>query len=221
MPKKIIPSFSVSRREFIKGLGTTAISTATARTHELADQLETLNKEQIYGPEAVSIALNINGEAVAIEIEPNVTLLDVLRIHLSYTGAKEACGRGGCGSCTVLFDGVPINACMKLAIEAHGHAITTVEGLAVNGALSTLQQAFIQEDGMMCGYCTSGFLMSLTAFLKNNPEPTEEEVREACSGNICRCGTYPHIFASALRAAGLLTKSQTEVIDWSHDGKLA
>ena len=221
MSKKSNISSAVSRREFIKGIGTTAISTATARTQALADQLETFNKESVHGPDAVEITLRINGDPVSVRVEPCVTMLEVLREHLPLTGTKEVCDRGGCGACTVLVDGMPVYSCMKLAIEGQGQKIRTVEGLADNDRLSGLQAAFVEEDGMMCGYCTSGFIMSLTALLEQNPDPTEAEVREACAGNLCRCGTYPRVFKSALRAAGQLTESRTEVITWSHEGKLA
>jgi xanthine dehydrogenase YagT iron-sulfur-binding subunit len=216
---------TVSRRDFIKGLGTTAVSSAmasaSAGVQELAAQLETVNKERVYGPEPVAFSLTINGKDVDVEVEPRVTLLDVLRHHLSYTGAKEGCGQASCGACTVLLDGKPVNACMNLAIEAQGQAITTVEGLATEGQLSPLQEAFIEEDGLMCGYCTSGFLTTLTALLRDRPQPTTEEIRTACSGHLCRCGTYPRVFKSVQRAAGMLTSSRTEVISWSHGEELA
>lgn len=220
MPEPNDAPHAVSRRTFLKGLGTTAVSSAvatvSASAKEFADQLERVNQEKVYGPDAVSLVLSINGEEMAVEVAPRVTLLDALRRHLPYTGAKEGCDRGGCGACTVLLDGKPVYACMTLAIEAQGREIATVEGLAHNDQLSPLQDAFIEEDGLMCGYCTSGFLMSLTALLETHPQPTEAEIRTACSGHVCRCGTYPRVFKAALRAAGAPTTSQTEVIRWSH-----
>jgi len=216
---------SPSRRAFLKGLGTTAVSstlaTATAGARQLADELALVNQEQIYGPGPVALTFNVNGKPVTVDVPPSTTLLEALRDHLPYTGTKEVCDRASCGACTVLLDGKPVNACMKLAIEAQAQPILTVEGLAQGGELSALQQAFIEEDGLMCGYCTSGFLMSLTALLNEHPKPTEATVRKACAGNLCRCGTYPRIFRSALRAAGVPVESQTEVISWSHGHKLA
>lgn len=220
MPEQNSSSLSVSRRTFLKGLGTTAVSSAmatvTAGAKDLAEQLEKVNKEKVYGPGAMPLLLSINGEAVTVDVEPRVTLLDVLRHRLPYTGAKEGCGHAGCGACTVLLDGKPVNACMMLAVEAQGREIATVEGLAKDDRLAPLQEAFVEEDGLMCGYCTSGFLMSLTALLDEHPQPTEDEIRKACSGHVCRCGAYPRIFKSAQRAAGVSTTSQTEVIRWSH-----
>ena len=220
MPDKTDSPLNVSRRQFLKGLGTTAVTSAmasvSAGAQDLAAQLEQINKEKVYGPGPLSLTLHINGQAVPVEVEPHVTLLDVLRHHLPYTGAKEGCGQGSCGACTVLLDGKPVNACMKLAIEAQDAQIATVEGLAQNGQLAPIQEAFIEEDGVQCGYCTSGFLMSLTALLAEHPDPTVAQIQKACSGHICRCGTYPRVVKSALRAAGKPVSPQTEVIRWSH-----
>ena len=136
-------------------------------------------------------------------LEPRVTLLDALRNYSSLTGAKEGCDRAACGACTVLLDDLPIYSCQKLAIEAQGHEITTVEGLAKDGKLSKVQQAFIDKDALQCGYCTPGFIMSVTALLKQNPHPTADEVKHACAGNLCRCGTHPHILQAVFQAAGV------------------
>ena len=121
----------------------------------------------------------------------------------------------------MLRDGVPINACMTLAIEAQGHEIRTVEGLAQDGEMGRLQEAFVEEDGLQCGYCTSGFLMSLTALLEKNPTPTEAEVKQAVSGHLCRCGTYPRVVRAALRATGQTTSSNLDVIRLSHGQTMA
>jgi aerobic-type carbon monoxide dehydrogenase small subunit (CoxS/CutS family) len=221
MSEKKDSGLGFSRREFLKGMGTTAVATATSGARGLAQELEKVNQERAYGPGPVALTLRINGKSVAVEAAPNQTLLDVLRKHLSYTGAKEVCGGAACGACTVLLDGMPVYACSYLAIEAQGKAIHTVEGLSDGEALTPLQEAFVEEDGMQCGYCTSGLLMTLTAFLKDHPKPDAEAVRHAISGHICRCGTYPRVVQSALRAAGLPTESSTEVISWSHGEKLA
>jgi xanthine dehydrogenase YagT iron-sulfur-binding subunit len=204
-----------SRRTFLKTLGTAAVTAAASRAKSVAQELEKANSEKVIGPGAVPVTLKVNGEKLNLTLEPRVTLLDALRNYSSLTGAKEGCDRASCGACTVMIDGTPIYSCQKLAIEAQGHEITTVEGLAKNGKLSKVQQAFIEKDALMCGYCTPGFVMSVTALLKKNPRPTVEQVKHACAGNICRCGTQPRILQAALEAAGVKMQSKTEVIDYA------
>jgi xanthine dehydrogenase YagT iron-sulfur-binding subunit len=207
------PGFS--RRHFLKSLGTTAVATAATQVETVAQELAKANAEKPAGPEAVPITLQVNGRELKLELEPRVTLLDALRHHSPYTGAKEICDRGTCGGCTVLWDGSPVYGCMKLAIEAQGHAITTVEGLAAGSKLSPVQQAFVDADALMCGYCTPGFVVSVTSLLRRNPHPSAAEVKHACAGNICRCGTYPRILQAALKAAGVTVASQMEVIRYA------
>jgi aerobic-type carbon monoxide dehydrogenase small subunit (CoxS/CutS family) len=205
-----------SRRTFFKSLGTVAVTTATANAQAVAAELEKVNAEKVIGPGAVPVTLKVNGQTLRLQLEPRVTLLDALRNYSNFTGAKEGCDRASCGACTVMLNDMPIYSCQKLAIEAQGHAITTVEGLAQNGALSNVQQAFLDRDALMCGYCTPGFIMSLTALLKTNPHPTADEVKHACAGNICRCGTQPRILEAALQAAGVAANVQkTEVIHYA------
>jgi aerobic-type carbon monoxide dehydrogenase small subunit (CoxS/CutS family) len=206
-----------SRRSFLKGIGTTAAATAASRADALAAELERINSEKVVGPGAVPVTLKVNGETLRLLLEPRVTLLDALRNYSSLTGAKEGCDRASCGACTVMLDDVPIYACQKLAIEAQGHAITTIEGLATDGKLSKVQRAFLEKDALMCGYCTPGFVLSVTALLKKNPRPTADEVSHACAGNICRCGTHPRIIEAALQAAGVASASttKTEVVDYA------
>ncbi len=201
-----------SRRTFLKSLGTVAVTAAAAQTEAVAQELAKVNAEKVVGPGAVPVTLTVNGEKLNLMIEPRVTLLDALRNYSSLTGAKEGCDRAACGACTVLLDDLPVYACQKLAIEAQGCEITTVEGLAKNGKLTKVQQAFWDEDALQCGYCTPGFIMSVTALLKKNPHPTADEVKHACAGNLCRCGTHPHILQAALQAAGVNATSKTEVI---------
>ncbi len=208
-------ALAVSRRSFLKSFGTTAAVAATAQVEAVAQELAKTNAEKTVGPGAVPVALNVNGKALNLQLEPRVTLLEALREHSGYTGAKEVCDRATCGACTVLLDGTPIYACSKLAIEAQGHEITTVEGLAQGGKLSPVQEAFVDQDAMMCGYCTPGFVMSVTALLRKNPRPTADDVKHACSGNLCRCGTYPRILQAALKAAGVSTSAKTEVISYA------
>jgi len=203
-----------SRRTFFKSLGTVAATAATAQVQSVADGLEKINAEKVVGPNAVPVTLKVNGENLRLLLEPRVTLLDALRNYSSLTGAKEGCDRATCGACTVMFGDTPIYSCQKLAIEAQGVEITTVEGLAKNEKLTRVQQAFLDKDALMCGYCTPGFLMSVTALLKKTPRPNADDVKHACAGNICRCGTHPRILQAALKAAGVEMASKTEVVDY-------
>ncbi len=208
--------FTVSRRAFLKSFGATAAAAATAQVETVAKELEKADAEPVYGPGAVPITLQVNGKLLKLEVEPRVTLLEALRDRCKLTGSKEVCDRATCGACTVLLDDKPIYSCSRLAIDAQAHAITTIEGLTENGELTGVQRAFIEEDALMCGYCTPGFIMSVTGLLKENPKPTAEEVRHACAGNLCRCGTYPRVLRAALRAAGVpVTTSKTEVISYA------
>jgi aerobic-type carbon monoxide dehydrogenase small subunit (CoxS/CutS family) len=204
-----------SRRTFLKSLGTVAATAATAQVKSVAAELEKANAEKIIGPGAVPVTLTVNGEKLKLMLEPRVTLLDALRNYSSYTGAKEGCDRATCGACTVLVDDMPIYSCQKLAIESQNCEITTVEGLAENGKLSKVQQSFFEKDALMCGYCTPGFLMSVTALLKKKPHPNADDVKHACAGNTCRCGTHPRVVQAALKAAGVETASKTEVIQYA------
>jgi len=145
--------------------------------------------------------LTVNGVSYPIEIEPDRSLLTVLREELGLTGTKEGCDDSECGACMVLIDGKPVNSCSFLALQADGRQITTIEGLASGAELHPLQRAFLAEGGVQCGFCTPGMLISATALLHHNPHPTEEEVRVALSGNLCRCTGYQGITNAVLRAA--------------------
>jgi len=147
------------------------------------------------------ILLKVNGEAYEVAVEPRMTLLDVLRDNLGLTGTKKACDLGNCGSCTVLLDSKPVVSCLLLAVDAQGRDILTIEGLAKNGQLHPLQQAFIDYTALQCGFCTPGMLLSAKALLDSNPEPTEDEVKEAISGNLCRCTGYGNIVEAILKVA--------------------
>jgi xanthine dehydrogenase YagT iron-sulfur-binding subunit len=208
-------SFSLSRRSFLKNFGASAAAAATTQVESVAAELEKINSEKVFGPDKVPITLQVNGKPLKLEVEPRVTLLDALRNYSNLTGSKEVCDRATCGACTVLLDDMPIYSCSKLAIEAQGAKITTIEGLAQNGKLSPVQQAFIDQDALMCGYCTPGFVMSVTALLKKNPRPTADQVRHACAGNLCRCGTYPRVLQAAMKASGVAVNSSTEVIPYA------
>lgn len=139
------------------------------------------------------VKLKVNGEFHEVAVEPRMTLRDVLRESLGLTGTKNGCSLGNCGSCTVLLDGKPVVSCLLLALEAQGKEILTIEGLSENGQLHPVQQAFIDHSALQCGFCTPGMVLSAKALLDNNPNPTEDEIKEAISGNLCRCTGYVDI----------------------------
>ncbi len=149
----------------------------------------------------VILSLRVNGEAVVEEIDPTMLLLHFLRDKLKLFGAKEACGEGECGACTVILNGQAVNSCLVLAVEAQGGEVLTVEGLARDGELSILQQEFVFEDALQCGFCTPGMLMSARALLDRLPDPSDEEIMEGMGGNLCRCTGYQQIFNAVKRAA--------------------
>lgn len=149
-----------------------------------------------------TITLKVNGETCELEIAPNETLLDVLRDRLDLTGTKKGCDTGACGACTVIMENVPILGCMTLAVKCHHHEITTIEGLASHGKLHPLQQAAIEHNAIQCGYCTPGWLLSAKALLDEKPHPSQEEVRTAIAGNLCRCTGYKKIAEAILSVAG-------------------
>jgi xanthine dehydrogenase YagT iron-sulfur-binding subunit len=160
-------------------------------------------EEPAASAEPIPVSLTINGQRLRVAVEPRWTLLYVLRDRLDMTGTKVGCERGECGACTVLIGGVPRYACLTLVVEAEGREITTVEGLMHGEELGPVQRAFAEKDGMQCGYCTPGQVMAAEGLLRKNPAPNPGEIREAMSGNLCRCGAYAHIFASVERAAEL------------------
>jgi carbon-monoxide dehydrogenase small subunit len=147
-----------------------------------------------------TINLRVNGQTYPVDVEPRERLLDVVRYKLDLTGPKEGCGTGDCGACTMLVDGQPVTTCLVLAVTAANKEITTVEGLSRPGELSALQKAFVEKTALQCGVCIPGFLVNATALLRENPNPTEEEVRYWLQGNLCRCTGYTKIF-EAVRAA--------------------
>jgi len=147
------------------------------------------------------IRFTINGEVKEIEVEPNKTLLKMLREDLDLIGAKEGCGTGECGACTVLVDNEPVNSCLMLAVEADGKEILTIEGLSDGINLDSIQESFLKHNAIQCGYCTPGMVMSAKALLSRNPRPTEEDVKEALAGNLCRCTGYQRIINAVLDVA--------------------
>ncbi len=156
-------------------------------------------------PALYTISLTVNGQSREVTIEPRLLLSDFLRHSLGYTGTRVGCEHGVCGACTVLFDGHPVRSCLMFAVQANGHQIKTVEGLSSDPEnLHPLQQAFRDAHGLQCGFCTSGIMMTLAPFLAEHPDPSEEEIREALSGNLCRCTGYQHIVDAVKLAAEYL-----------------
>ena len=195
----------MTRRSFITSLGAgmAGVAASGALLSSAAEATETTVQKP---GELRSITLNINARPFVVLAESRWTLLYVLREVLGLTAAKEGCGRGECGACTVLIDDVPRYACMTLAVEAEGHAITTLEGLMDGEALGPVQQAFVQKDAFQCGYCTSGQIMATEGLLRTRPDPSSEEIRRGVSGNLCRCGAYTHIFEAVAAAARMKKK---------------
>jgi xanthine dehydrogenase YagT iron-sulfur-binding subunit len=195
----------ISRRSFIKGAGAVAAAAGLVRVPPAAgDDAAAGAKGAVLerlGPGTVTLELEVNGAMRRVVAEPRVTLVRALREQLGLTGTKLVCDRGACGACTVLLDGRPVNSCMMLAADARGHKITTVEGLGTPRSMDPVQAAFVEHDAVQCGFCTPGMVMAVAALLRSNPAATPEEIKRATAGNICRCGTYPHVFAAALKAA--------------------
>jgi len=189
----------ISRRTFLKGMGTTAIATSITLS-----PLSLPSITDAAPPPAVReawIQLNVNDKTHRLKVKSHWTLLDVLRKEIGLTGTKKFCDRGSCGACTVLMDGKSVYACSRLAIEADNKKIVTIEGLLKRGKLHPIQEAFLEHDGLQCGFCTPGLIMSVKALLDKTPRPTQDEIKEGLSGNICRCSAYPKILKSAMAAA--------------------
>lgn len=188
-------SVEVSRRGFLQGAGGAAAGALLT-----GGEVEAAPARVVRGEQA--IRLLVNGEEREVAVEPRTTLLDALRIRLEdpLTGTKLVCDRGTCGACTVLLDGDPVCSCLVLAMDVVDREVTTVEGLAPAGEMNAVQRAMCKHDGMMCGFCTPGITVTLSALLEKNPGASLAEVREALCGNYCRCGTYPHVFDAALEA---------------------
>ncbi|RME28449.1 MAG: (2Fe-2S)-binding protein [Deltaproteobacteria bacterium] len=154
------------------------------------------------------VTLKVNGSERELAIDPWKTLARVLREDLGLTGTKIGCGEGDCGACTVLVDGKPVNSCLMLAVQAQGHEITTIEGLCSEGGLSPVQQAFVEHGAIQCGFCSPGMILSATALLERNPNPTEAEIRHTLSGNLCRCTGYQKIVEAVQDAAARLSAEE-------------
>jgi aerobic-type carbon monoxide dehydrogenase small subunit (CoxS/CutS family) len=197
-------SHDPSRRKFLKGVGIAGAGAAVVDklwVEAEAKETQANNAQTLSGN--VKLTLDINGTKRSVQVEPRTTLLNTLRNHVepAVTGPKLVCDAGTCGACTVLLDGKPVYSCMVFAVDAVNRKITTVEGLGTPEQPNAVQAAFVEKDALMCGFCTPGFVTSISAYLKKNPNPSLAEVREACKGNFCRCGTYPRVFEAALAAA--------------------
>src|SRR2546426_11501451 len=187
-----------SRRGFLKGIGVGSVASGLMAPLTAVRAAEDQN---VRGPGEIPLTLNINGQPRELNVEPRVTLLDALRNRLDLTGAKKVCDRGTCGACTVLVDGHPVYSCSMLALEAEGKKITTVEGLGTPAKMNEVQKAFVNHDAQQCGFCTPGFVVASTAFVRKNPNATMEDVRRGLGGNLCRCGTYAGMLLAVADAA--------------------
>lgn len=191
----------ISRRGFLKGVGAGAVATGLLQEVSESAGIAEAAESKTLGPGAIPIKLNVNGKSRSLSVEPRVTLLDALRNRLDVTGPKKVCDKGTCGACTVMLDGKVVYSCNVLAVEAQDKKIVTVEGLGTPDALSDMQTAFVEHDASQCGFCTPGFIVATTAFVRDNPGATLEDVRAGLGGNLCRCGTYAGITAATLEQA--------------------
>ena len=190
---------NLSRRTFLKSTGVVSLAATIVAPAEADAQ----TGPAAVGPGEVPVRLNVNGQTVNLMIEPRVTLLDALRMRADITGNKRGCDRGACGACTMLVDGRPVYACSTLAIEVQGKQIRNVNGLANGETLHPVQQAFVEHDALMCGFCTPGFIMASVGLLEKHPNPTPEQIKKGLDGNICRCGTFSRILEAVSSVKGV------------------
>ena len=192
--------FNVSRRDFLKSASVGSLVTAVAGVTDTEAQTP---GQRVLGPGEVPVQLLVNGKRIDLRIEPRVTLLDALRMRADITGNKRVCDRGACSACTMIIDGRSVYSCSTLAIEVQGKQIRTVDGLANGATLHPVQQAFCDADGLMCGFCTPGFVMATVALLEKHPNAPPEQIRKGLDGNICRCGTFVRVMEAAMKAKGV------------------
>lgn len=192
-------SAELTRREFLQTTSTTVAATAVAPA--LIGAQKASAQQAGSDTDTTTISLTVNGSAQSVEVQDHWTLVELLRDHLQLTGTKIGCNRSECGACTVLVDGEPVYSCSQLAVWMDGRSVTTVEGLTSNGMLSPVQQAFVDNNGAQCGFCTSGQIMTATALLAGNPNPDVSQVKNAMVGNICRCANYNAIVEAVVDAS--------------------
>ena len=197
------PAGGITRREFLKSASTAIAGSAVFDTNLQAavTSPEAEQNEAVVGPAPMRILLDVNGVQRALDVAPQATLAEVLRGSLNLTGTKIGCDRGACSACTVWVQRVPVASCMMLAVDVGERKVVTIEGLARGDELHPVQSAFIAHDAIQCGFCTPGLVMSCAALVESNRNPSLEDVKAAISGHLCRCGTYPHVFAATLDAA--------------------
>jgi xanthine dehydrogenase YagT iron-sulfur-binding subunit len=190
----------ISRRKFIKNIGGGVVGAGVA-IKTLSAKPSRGNINQQISESAVELSFTVNEKPVRLMVEPEATLADVLREQLKLTGTKVVCNHGECGACTVLLDDKAVYSCHMLALDAHGKKVTTIEGLMDGEKLHPVQEAFVEHDGLQCGFCTPGQILAAEAILIKNPKPDRQEIIEGMSGNLCRCAAYPNILKSAISAA--------------------
>ncbi len=195
----------LTRRGFLEGSGAALVVAGVPKLGAVEVPAGEVLEQQVPAAPQTAIRVTVNGNEERIEVEDRWTLNELLRDHFALTGSKIGCDRGECGACTVLLDGEPVYSCSTLAVWADGREVVTLEGLERNGAVSPLQQAFMDHNAPQCGFCTPGQLMTATALLDRNPRPTTEEVREAMVGNLCRCSNYNAIVEAVVAAGGTST----------------
>jgi len=191
----------LSRREFIGATGAAVVAANAASVNAQESSVSAGSAEPLENVPRTRVSITVNGTAHSIEVDDRWTLTELLRDHLSLTGTRIGCNRGECGACTVLLDGQPVYSCSTLAVWADGASVVTVEGLERNGRVTRLQQAFIDHNAPQCGFCTSGQLLSATALLERNANPSAQEIRAALAGNLCRCSNYNAIVEAVQAAA--------------------
>ena len=194
------PRFSVSRRDFLKTAGISSLAAGVAGVAEAEEQTP---GARAAGPGEVPVQLMVNGKRLDLRIEPRVTLLDAIRDRGDMTGVKRVCDRGACGACTMIVDGRTVYSCSTLAIDVQGKQIRTVEGLASGPTLHPVQQAFCDQDALMCGFCTPGFIMASVALYEKHPNATVDQIKKGLDGNVCRCGTFTRILEANLKVRGV------------------
>ncbi|MEO1010990.1 MAG: (2Fe-2S)-binding protein [Bacteroidota bacterium] len=196
------PEKTITRRGFLRGAGLSTAGSVLLTSNALAfDYKEELAVGKEFGPEPMTLKMKVNGTVKSLSVEPRTTLAGALRDYLELTGTKVVCDRGACSACTVYLDGKPVNSCMMSAFDVGDKEVTTIEGIAKDGVLHPVQEAFIEHDASQCGYCTPGMVMSCVHLVDNHPNPNLEDVKNATRGNLCRCGTYPKVFAATMAAA--------------------